>query len=80
MRISVNIYSQLRYYLPPGEKFLKEKEWVVPEGSTIDCVVDKLKLPKQVSVTVLVNNSSADRTASLKEGDVLHILPIMGGG
>jgi sulfur carrier protein ThiS len=80
MRISVNIYSQLRYHLPAGEKFLKEKEWEIPEGSTIKCVVDKLKLPKQVLITVLLNNNSAAQTASLKEGDVLHILPMMGGG
>jgi sulfur carrier protein ThiS len=80
MRISVNIYSQLRYYLPAGEKFPKEKEWEVPEGSTIECVVDKLKLPKQVLVTVLLNNNSTAQSASLKEGDVLHILPMMGGG
>ncbi len=80
MRITVHLYSQLRTYLPPGEKFLKEKEWNVPEGSTIKNVVDKLKLPTQVPVTVLLNKNSTDPSASLKEGDVLHILPMMGGG
>jgi sulfur carrier protein ThiS len=80
MHISVHLYSQLRFYLPAGEKFLKEKEWELPEGSTIKSVVDRLKLPNQVLVTVLLNNNSTAQSASLKEGDVLHILPMMGGG
>jgi sulfur carrier protein ThiS len=80
MRIRIHIYSQLRYYLPPEEKSLREKEWDMPEGATIQHIVDRLGLPKQVLVTILLNNSNEVPTASLKEGDVLHILPIMGGG
>jgi sulfur carrier protein ThiS len=80
MQITVNIYAHLRFYLSAGEKFLLEKKWDIPEGSAIKHVVEKLKLPKQIRVTVLLNNHSVDETASLKEGDVIHILPLMGGG
>jgi sulfur carrier protein ThiS len=80
MHITVNIYSLLRYYLPAGEKFLQEKEWDVPEDYTIKHVVEKLKLPNGIRVTVLLNDTSVDQAASLKEGDIIHILPLMGGG
>ena len=80
MQVTVNIYALLRYYLPAGEKFYKEKEWNVPEGSTVKYIVERLQLPKQIRVTVLLNNNGVDQTASLKEGDVVHILPLMGGG
>ena len=80
MNITVNVYALLRYYLPAGQKFFKEKEWDVPEGSTIKHIVEKLNLPKQIRVTVLLNNNGVDQTAALKEGDVVHVLPLMGGG
>jgi len=80
MHITVNIYALLRYYLPTGEKFLNEKEWDVPEGSTIKYVVEKLKLPKEIRLTILLNNNGVDQTTALKEGDIIHILPLMGGG
>jgi molybdopterin converting factor small subunit len=52
----------------------------MPEGATVRQVLEKLRLPKEVRVTVLVNNNSVDQNAVLKEGDILHILPQMVGG
>jgi molybdopterin converting factor small subunit len=80
MHITVNIYAYLRYYLPNAEKFFRDKEWDVPEGSTIRYVVDELKLPREIRVTVLLNNNSVDQMTSLQEGDIIHILPQMVGG
>jgi sulfur carrier protein ThiS len=80
MRITVNIYAYLRFYLPDADKFLREKEWNMPERSTIRHVLERLKLPEQIRVTVLLNNNSVDETTSLKDGDIIHILPQMVGG
>jgi len=80
MRITVHIYSYLRYYMPNAEKYFRDKTWDVPEGSTIENVVEKLKLPKEIRVSVLLNNNSVNIMTSLKEGDVVHILPQMVGG
>ena len=80
MHITVHIYAYLRYYLPDAEKFFRDKEWNVPEGSTIKHVVERLKLPKEIRVAVLLNNNSVDQMTSLKEGDIIHILPQMVGG
>jgi sulfur carrier protein ThiS len=80
MQINVNIYSYLRYYLPGQEKLFREKKWDMPEGATVSHVLEKLKLPKEVRIMVLLNNNSVDQKAALHEGDVVHILPMMMGG
>lgn len=80
MQIDVNIYSYLRYYLPDQEKLFQEKKWNIPEGVTVAHILEKLKLPKEVRVMVLLNNNSVDQKAVLKEGDIIHILPMMMGG
>jgi molybdopterin converting factor small subunit len=80
MRITVHIYAYLRYYLPASEKSALKKEWDLPERTTIKQVLERLKLPGDVRVTVLLNSSSVDKMTVLKEGDILHILPQMGGG
>jgi sulfur carrier protein ThiS len=80
MRITVNIYAYLYYYLPSPEKSILGKEWEMPEGATIRHVLERLKLPKEVRVTVLLNNNSVHENSLLKEGDVIHILPQMVGG
>jgi molybdopterin converting factor small subunit len=80
MQINVNIYARLRYYLPDPEKYFKEKEWKMPEGSTVGHVLEQLKLPKEIRIMVLLNNNSVDGETALKEGDIIHILPQTVGG
>jgi sulfur carrier protein ThiS len=80
MQITVNIYAFLRYYLPDQQKLFKEKQWNLPEGATVSHILERLKLPKEVRVTILLNNNSVDQKAVLKEGDIIHILPQMVGG
>jgi sulfur carrier protein ThiS len=80
MQINVNIYARLRYYLPDPEKYFREKEWSMPEGSTVSDVLKELKLPEEVRIMVLLNNNTVDQKAVLKEGDIVHILPQTVGG
>ena len=80
MHITVNIYAYLRYYLPEPQETMLEKEWDVPKEASVGFVLEKLRLPKEIRITVLVNNKSVDQKAILKEGDVVHILPQMAGG
>lgn len=80
MHITVHIYSYLRQYLPLSEKANLKKEWDLPEGATVQQSLERLKLPEEVRVLVLVNSNSVDKSTVLKEGDVVHILPLMGGG
>ena len=81
MKITVHIYAYLRHYLPALEKSpTMKKEWELPDRATVRQVLDRLKFPGEVRVTVLVNNNGVDKMTVLKEGDVIHILPQMGGG
>jgi len=80
MIIKVKIYAYLRYYLPNPDKFTPDEEWDMPERTTIDQVLEKLSLPREVRITVLLNGNMADRKIPLKEGDIVHILPQMAGG
>jgi sulfur carrier protein ThiS len=80
MQITVHIYSYLRQYLPLSEKSTLKKEWDLPEHATVKQALDRLKFPVGVRVTVLVNNNSVDKMMVLKEGDIIHVLPQMGGG
>ena len=80
MHITVNIYAQLRRYLPAADKSIYEKNWDMPQDVTVSQVLERLQLPKEVCVTVLVNSNSVDQMAILKEGDIIHILPLLSGG
>ena len=80
MIIRVKIYAYLRYYLPTPDKFTQDEEWDMPERTTIGQVLEKLNLPKEIRITVLLNGNTADEKTALNEGDIVHILPQMAGG
>ncbi len=80
MRIAVHIYPSLRRYLPERERISRTKEWEMPEGADVRQLIDRLHLPEQIRVTVLVNDSSVDPATGLRPGDVVRVLPQMGGG
>ncbi len=80
MHVTVNIYANLRRYMPAGDELFKEKEWSMPDGSTVRHVIEKLKLPGEIQVFALLNNNHTAQTAVLKEGDIIHIMPLMAGG
>jgi len=42
--------------------------------------LEKLNLPKEMRVTVLLNGHAPDEKTVLNEGDIVHILPQMAGG
>lgn len=80
MLVTVHMYAYLRRYLPAPERSTLKRELDLPEFATIQQLLEKLKLPGEVRVTVLVNNNSVDTMTVLKAGDIIHILPQMGGG
>lgn len=80
MRVKVNVYAYLRLYAPAAKELFHDKEWDVSPDAKVSDLLEKLNLPEEVRVTVLLNNNSVDPTALLKEGDIVHILPQMAGG
>lgn len=74
MRIKVKLYASLRW------KLFDESEWDCDENATVADVVDALEIPRHDVGTALVNGLHALWEDALAEGDVLSLLPRMGGG
>ena len=80
MHVTVRIYPSLRCYLPASETASTQQEWEVPEGETVSRILQRLELPKEVGIMVMIDNSTVAHNAVLNEGNIIHILPQMLGG
>jgi len=78
MKIRIKLLADYQRYLPPGS-VSSSYEADVPEGSTVQDVLDGLPILPEESV-VLVNGRTPDLTQPLQEGDVLCLFPAIGGG
>jgi molybdopterin converting factor small subunit len=58
----------------------KEEVRDYPPGTTARAVVEQLQIPPRLVGTVLIGGVHAGMDQQLAEGDVLSILPILGGG
>ena len=46
----------------------------------VEAIVDELQIPRRALGTVLINGLHAKTTDEPKDGDVVALLPILGGG
>lgn len=58
----------------------KEEQREFAAGIMVDDVVEQLRLNRQLLGIVLINDKHADINATLVDGDVLALLPILEGG
>jgi molybdopterin converting factor small subunit len=58
----------------------KEREASYPCGIRVEAIVDELQIPRRALGTVLINGLHARTTDQPKEGDIVALLPILGGG
>ncbi len=74
--VKIKFYANLRNYGPP-EAFLE-----LPEGSTVNTIIQKAKIPKEEqNLKILINGRPhQDKTTVLNEGDIVAIFPPIGGG
>lgn len=57
----------------------------VPEGASLNSIIDKYHVPRELAHLVLINgvfvcDADRDQSGMLKEGDVLAIWPPVAGG
>jgi molybdopterin converting factor small subunit len=71
LEVTVNLYSELRKYLPAGKKPTIGLR--VPDGLAVRDVLDYLKVPRDTPVAVVVNGVHRDRAYALSDGDVLSV-------
>lgn len=74
MRITVKLFASLR-----KNRFVAE-EREYPDNCLIGDVVNELKIKEEELGIILLNGLAADLSTPLREGDVLSLFPLVGGG
>ncbi len=74
MKVKVKLFATLRNFGP------EEQEMDLPENTTIEDVIELLKLPGHIPLLRIVNGEHRKPTYSLKDGDELALFPPIAGG
>lgn len=74
MVLTIKLYGVFRI-----DRF-KEQQLEFAAGACVDEVVERLQLNRQLLGIILINEQHADINATLVDGDVLALLPILEGG
>ena len=80
MMIEIKVFSILRQHLSSSEKRPEGDRWDMPEGETVKGALDRLGLPGDQEMILLVNGRHAREDSILEDGDVLFIFPPLSGG
>ncbi len=77
MEVWIQAFANLKAYAPggAGETLLS-----VPEGTTLQELLERLGIPPTVEVVALVNGKRAAAQTPLASGDRLTLFPPMEGG
>lgn len=84
MRIQIRLFANLRDRFPPETRGRGELE--VPDGASVQDVIDELEIPDKQSQMVLVDGQQVKRDRatrsrlSLREGQTVSIFPPVAGG
>ncbi len=74
MNVRVKLFASLRQFGPD------EQVTVFPEGTTIDDVVQTLKIPPTIRLLKIVNGEHRPADHILRDGDDLALFPPIAGG
>jgi len=80
MKIQLNLFASLARLLPNPEGVGFPKLMEIEEGTTIETLLDRLKIPRDQPKIIFLNGIHAKVTTVLKEGDRLGIFPPVAGG
>ncbi len=84
MTITFKLFATLQHLLPPGA--VKNAVQInIPDDATLNSVIDHYQVPRELAHLVLINGvfhcqEDRDKSALLKENDVLAIWPPVAGG
>ncbi len=84
MQITFKLYATLGDLLP-ANAVRNVASIDVPEGASLNSIIDKYHVPRELAHLVLINgvfvcDADRDQSGMLKEGDVLAIWPPVAGG
>ena len=72
MPVSVKASGSLRSHVAP--------QMILEHVATVGEAIEKLQLPHEIALIIMVNGRIAHWTTPLHDGDVLQLLPTIGGG
>jgi MoaD family protein len=83
MKISVKLFSMFRQYAGAGHLTV-DLEAGATVDDLLDALVERFDNPDfkndETMLMLMVNNENAPHQRVLMEGDVVHLMPILGGG
>ena len=84
MIVTFKLFASLARHLPAEDRRTNQTRLEVPEGCTVQAMIERFGVPPGQCTLVLVNGVFVAREAlaatALKNGDVLAIWPPVGGG
>jgi sulfur carrier protein ThiS len=79
MEIEIRFWGNIGHYLPEGNnRFSITRS--LDKDTTVQEVVKKLKLPKELPIIITVNGRRVDTGCVLKDRDVIAFFSSTGGG
>jgi len=80
MKIQLNLFASLTRFLPDPEGAGFSNLVEIREGTTIEALLDQLKIPREQPKIIFLNGLHAEVNTVLKEGDRLGVFPPLAGG
>jgi molybdopterin converting factor small subunit len=78
MQVQVKLFSRFREHLPPEAR--GEATVQLPDGATIDDLVDRLGIVRRIKLITINGERQADYSRPLRDGDRVRIFPVVVGG
>ena len=77
MEVTVKLYNRLRDYAPDEKNVFSIR---LPEGASVNALLQRLNIPASVQRTLLVNGQRVDENATLSTGDEVVMMSLIEGG
>jgi molybdopterin synthase sulfur carrier subunit len=77
MKVKVELQAYLDQYSPNGQDTF---DYEVPDGASVGDLVVKLGMPAELASVIIVGDTNAGPSHSLKEGDRVILIPPLAGG
>jgi len=77
MRVTVGLQAYLGQYSPSGQPVF---EYSLPEGATVQTLINRLNVPEELAGVIIVNDVNADFSDALHDGDRVTLIPPLAGG
>lgn len=79
MKVQIRLFANLAKLLPPGSQS-KRVTVTVEQGSKVEDLLEKMKIPLTITNIVMINGEHKDKDTFLEEGDVVSVIPYIAGG